>query len=477
VFKDGLSGPDAGYDYGTHFLFQGHETGSPGYVTRINLDADAAHRITLMSTQTDAGVNLKTIDGSFWDPFAEKLLYTTESGSTSSVYQATADFPSHVVDISNVIGRGGFEGVQADDRGNLYIAEDVGGKTSALTGLPADNTSANSFTKQPNSFIYRFVPTDPSDLSKGGKVQALQVLVGGQPVKFTKPASASQADVATAANTDISGSNSGGYVALHTYGTSYATKWITIATTDSTTALPGADDNALAKSAGATPFKRPENGVFRPGSKFKEFYFDETGDTDERTCAGRVLPPATVTTPCVSPDQTGGYGSIFELVQSPKSDDGTISVLYNGDPVHAGFDNTAFLSKDQIVFVEDAGDTLHAQRNALDSAWLFDVDADYAHGAQPTRIIAEGRDASATIDSGLSGSSGFVNEGDNEITGFIVSDGDASVNGLLGAADPKPFKPNGRWRVFWTQQHGDNNTWEMIAAPAGDPGPPGTHDH
>ena len=42
----GLSGPDDGYDYGTQFLFQGHETGSPGYITRINLDADAAHRIT-----------------------------------------------------------------------------------------------------------------------------------------------------------------------------------------------------------------------------------------------------------------------------------------------------------------------------------------------------------------------------------------------------------------------------------------------
>jgi hypothetical protein len=29
-----------------------------------------------------------------------------------------------------------------------------------------------------------------------------------------------------------------------------------------------------------TPFKRPENGQFRPGSHFKQFFFDETGDTD-----------------------------------------------------------------------------------------------------------------------------------------------------------------------------------------------------
>ena len=213
-------------------------------------------------------------------------------------------------------------------------------------------------------------------------MQVLQVLVNGQPLRFTSPAPPGDAAAAAAAaNTDISGTNSSGYVALHTYGTTYATKWIPISPSPTTpsTQLPGADDNALAKAGAGTPFKRPKNGVFRPGSKFKEFYFSETGDTDERTCAGGVLPPDTgITTPCVSPNQTGGYGSIFKLVQSPKSNDGTISVLYNGNSVHAGFDNTAFLSKDQIVFVEDAGDTLHTQRNALDSAWLFDVDADYA---------------------------------------------------------------------------------------------------
>src|ERR1700741_1157824 len=39
-------GADPDYDYGTHFLFQGHELGVAGrsYITRINLDADSAHR-------------------------------------------------------------------------------------------------------------------------------------------------------------------------------------------------------------------------------------------------------------------------------------------------------------------------------------------------------------------------------------------------------------------------------------------------
>src|SRR5262249_4100020 len=43
-------GADPNYDYGTHFLFQGHENGVSGYFTRINLDADGKHRVTLMAT-------------------------------------------------------------------------------------------------------------------------------------------------------------------------------------------------------------------------------------------------------------------------------------------------------------------------------------------------------------------------------------------------------------------------------------------
>src|SRR5919107_4343127 len=58
------TGPDASYDYGTHFLFQGHEAGAPGYVTRVNLDADAAHRVTLMATRGVSGDPLPTFDGS-----------------------------------------------------------------------------------------------------------------------------------------------------------------------------------------------------------------------------------------------------------------------------------------------------------------------------------------------------------------------------------------------------------------------------
>ena len=70
---------------------------------------------------------------------------------------------------------------------------------------------------------------------------------------------------------------------------------------------------------------------------------------------------------------------------------------------------------------------------------------------------------------------GFQNDGDNEITGIHVSDGDAGIGGLLGAKIPRPFRDG--WRVFYTQQHGDNVTYEIVRAPrAGDEARHGDRD-
>ena len=79
---------------------------------------------------------------------------------------------------------------------------------------------------------------------------------------------------------------------------------------------------------------------------------------------------------------------------------------------------------------------------------------------EPIRFLAEGRDVSATIDSALLDSSGFQNDGDNEITGIHVSDGDPTPHGVPGTKVPEPFRDG--WRVFYTQQHGDNVVWELL---------------
>jgi hypothetical protein len=399
---------------GKHYLYQGHESGARGSVTRINLDeTDPAKRVTLISDQDADGNAYPTIDGITWDPFTHQLLLTAESKAPNGgVLAVTLDASGDPVDGKaqrlDALGSGGYEGVQNDKDGNVWLVEDIGG-SSAGGG------------KVPNSFVYRFVPTDKADLTAGGTLQALQIKrKDGTPVT----ASQLQANPADAFITD-----------LHHRGTSFATAWVDVHSG------PGAfDATAAAKAASATPLKRPENGVFRPGTAFKEFYFTETGDTSLNS----TLP--------------GRFGGVFRIKQSsPSANTGKIGIVAVGDAHHSGFDNIAFASRDDVLVVEDAGDGMHTQRNELDSGWLYDVTGEGRQAPRGVRWLAEGRDASALFDS-VGGPS--YNDGDNEITGIHVSDGDPTVAGILGAKVPDVHRS--AWRTFWTQQHGDNVTWEVI---------------
>jgi hypothetical protein len=442
VFKDGLKGADPGYNYGTHFVFQGHETAATvngakqSYITRVNLDADAQHRVTLLATQDTTGQPIAPIDGSTWDPWAKRLLFTTES-ATAPTYAATPGFPSTVEDVSGALGRGGYEGIQNDSDGNIWIVEDIGGS----------NKPNAVVSKFPNSFLYRYVPQTKGDLHNG-KLQVLQVLnQSGTPIT-----QGSQSAV-----------NAPDQVLLHTYGHSLETRWITI----HDTSVDGHDPfnaNTLAKTKNGTPFKRPENGLFRPGSGFTQFFFDETGDTNATaTENGDKLTGA---------GGSGGWGGIQKLTQSgPSANTGRLTLFYAGNENVTGLDNVAFLSASKVTFVEDAGDTLHQQRSddtranvpgvnaGFDAGWVFDVNTNYADaGKKPIRWLAQGRDALAAIDSANGGFG--KNEGDNEITGAHVSDGDTAANGILGAKVPQLFRAG--WRWFYTQQHGDNFLFEVV---------------
>jgi len=414
----GLKGADPDYDYGTHFLFQGHEGGPAGLMTRVNLDADYAHRVTLIGKTGQAS----SVDGSTWNPFARHLLFTGESpDATGGLWQASPN-PGGPVEKITAVGSGGFEGVQTAKDGSIWLVADIGGTKG----------TANPHSRQPNSFIYRFLPENRHDLTAGGKLQALQVSRNGVPIVFH----AGQADA------DITSADT---LALRT-GASFPTKWVTVhdTATDGTAFF---DANAAAKAANATPFKRPENGVFKPDGKFRDFYFTETGDTDLRSEVGQA---------------GGAFGGIFHVRMDKKSSTkGHIELFYLADSAHGGLDNIQFLTKRTLVAVQDFGDTAHTQTGVLDSAFAFDTSG---HAPNPRRLIGEGRDASATIDSGFldAGVPGYQNEGDNEITGFHVSNGDPGVRGLLGARAPKPFHDG--WRVFWTQQHGDNTTFEIVPA-------------
>ena len=341
-----------------------------------------------MISDTDvAGNAYPTIDGITWDPFTRQLLLTAESSAPKGgVFAVSLDASGDPVDGGRAtrlaaLGSGGFEGIQNDAAGNVWMLEDIGG-------------AGASGGKVPNSFVYRFVPNDKSDLTRGGTLQALQIR---------------RADGTPATTSQLQSNPSDPFIgALHTYGSSFATAWVTIHT-GTTEAF---DATAAAKAANATPLKRPENGVFRPGTGFKEFYFTETGDTSTSS----TLP--------------GAYGGVFRISQaSSTSDTGRISIAAVGDREHTGFDNISFATKDDLLVVEDAGDGLHTQRNALDSGYVFNLgdsreeEGAYAAGRgrapRPVRFLAEGRDASATFDA-MGGPA--HNDGDNALTTLWVDD-------------------------------------------------------
>jgi hypothetical protein len=219
-------------------------------------------------------------------------------------------------------------------------------------------------------------------------------------------------------------------------------RWVTVHDTakDGTESF---DANALAKAKGASPFKRPENGVFQPGWGFSSFFFDETGDTNAD--AGKVPELAA----------RGAWGSIFRLDFDCTGDEGILSLFFLGDAEHNSFDNITFADPFTVLVAEDRGDGLHKQLDTLDSVWAFDAFGD----PHPRRFMALGRDAASLVDVGFleANTPGYQNEGDNEPTGLHVSDGSASVRHLQGS----PLDPF-RTRWFVTQQHGLNQVFEIV---------------
>ena len=425
-------GPEAGYDYGRHFLFQGHEnSGDLAYITRINLDvASPDHHITLLTpVGADGKTHFNSIDGSTFDPFSKTLLFSQEAGASGGIIELSPDFGSPARTLYGIMGHGGYEGIHPDDQGNIFIVEDSGGTS---VGIDPNDATSPKVAKLPNSYVYRFVPVNPANLSAGGVLQALQVRVDGAPVTFvpidtTNPSG----DVFSATQ-----------LKLHTVGQSWPTTWVKVHDT-ATDGFAEFNANALARAAGATPFKRPENGQFQPGSGFRTFFFDVTGDTDAR--AGAV--PALAA--------RGAWGGIFRLTLDHIRTTGMLSLVFLGDADHAAFDNLTFASRNVLLATEDRGDSLHRQLNKLDSIWAFDTTGH----ASPQRLLALGRDKASEIDVALGEAStpGFQNEGDNEPTGLHVSDGAAGITGLVGRREPSDDS-----LIFFTQQHGENNVYIVI---------------
>jgi len=257
-------------------------------------------------------------------------------------------------------------------------------------------------------------------------LQALQVSINGSPVVFVPVDDQNP-------NGDTRSENQ---LLLHTVGASWPVQWVTIHDTEVDGTDPF-DANALAKAAGATPFKRPENGQFQPGSHFQTFFFDITGDTDNTAGTDPVLAAR------------GAWGGIFRVDLDRSRETGHISLVVLGDADHAAFDNITFVDdKDTVLVAEDRGDTLHDQLNKLDSIWAYSLNTQHPEKSIVARFVALGQDSLA----------GVPGEEDNEPTGLHMSEGDSTIQGLIGT---KVFKKD-RARLFFTQQHGENNLFEVF---------------
>ena len=304
----------------THFLFQGHESGSPGYITRINLDADAAHRVTVLATKDDDRRRDRDIDGSTWDPWAQRLLFTTENANAPT-YSATPGYPS--------TGR-------RTSPARSAAAATRASRTTRTGTSGSSRTSAARTSRARRRRSRTASSTATSRRSRGdlanGKLQVLQVL------------NASSEPITQASQTPL---NSPDQVALHTYGSVLQHASGSRSTTRPSDGNAPFNANRSRRPTNGTPFKRPENGALpaRTGSS-REFFFDETGDTERDQPRERLLRRLDV-----------GLQADADRTRRPNT--GKLTLFYKGDQAHAGFDNVAFLSKNLITFVEDAGDRLH----------------------------------------------------------------------------------------------------------------------
>ena len=415
-FDGKIRGPVPHYDYGHHFLIQGHEMGADfAYVTRVNLDvADPAHRVTLLTPVGGDGLtHLNSIDGSAYYPFTNSLLFTQEKGGArGGVVEVSMHWPSSLTTHYGSMGVCSYEGIHPDADGRVYIVEDASGMS--VSNDPNNIDGDQKVAKQPGGYIYRFTPYSKTNLGKG-KLEALQVSVDGEPLIFS----------GTSEKHAFADVWSQKQVELHS-GASFPAKWILIHDT-ATDGVASFDCNVAARHAGATPFKRPENGTFRPDGTFRNFVFATTGDTNN--LSGSVPGLA----------QRGAWGALFQLSLDENRQGGTINVIALGDSTHNSFDNVTWGDSNTILTTEDRGDTLHDQLDTLDSVWAYPLDA----MASPLRVVALGRDKSARPDK----------KEDNEPTGMFVSNGTdqyGTVANMVGA------------RGFVTKQHGDNTIYELV---------------
>ena len=179
-----------------------------------------------------------------------------------------------------------------------------------------------------------------------------------------------------------------------------------------------------------TPFKRPENGLFRPGTRLPR-----------RSSSTRPATPTTAPRPAATTAASAPSRSSTQ--HGPSADRGTLRLVYQGDQDTRQPRQRAFLARDKVRVRRGRGRRAArpAQRAGLRLRRSTPTSTTRA-GAQPVRFLAEGRDALGDdrLRPRRAEDTGFQNEGDNEITGIHVSDGDPTAGGTARRQGPDALR-------------------------------------
>ena len=458
---DGLSGPDRELRLRRALPLQGSRERRPGRPSRSapagrpsmaahahasTSTPTAPHSVTLLATQTDARApsaedrrlraGIRSPEAALHD--GDRLRDTSLRASRRSLRlrsirrRRTSRLRSGTS--PNVIGRAGFEGVQNDDEGQPLPRR---GRRRGQR-----QRRANARTKQPNSFFYRFKPKRPREPAGRRDAPGASGDRRREPAQgFTQPASSSRRGRPPPRRTLTSPAPTRrGYVALHQYGTTLPTKWIDISTTTLV--------NAVSPAPTTTRSPRPRA---RPRSSGPRTSRSAPLAASGRSASTRPATPTTAPAPAAARAESQParvhdaerHGRLHDGLQADPVAERATRARFRCSTAAtrrtAGFDNVAFLSQDQIAFVEDAGDTLHApaQRARLRATVLGRRPGLLARcpaGSLPRRGPRRGGDDRL----GPLGLGGFQNDGDNEITGLYVSDGDTEqAAGCSARSSPK----------------------------------------
>ena len=384
---------------------------SPGYITRINLDADGAHRVTLLAT---ADSTRRSAAGRS----------TARPGIRSR--SACCSRTENGAERRRLAGDAGRSRRSVEDISGVARPRRLRGHPERLERQPLDRRGrrrrrrarCNTIARQPNSFVYRFLPNDPRDLDRRQAAGA-----AGDLAAHARPA-------------DRVPRRTGRR--RHPLGRRRR---------------PAHLRQGVHRRAGSrSTTRRRRHGAVRRQRAGEDAARRRRSSGPRTASSGpaRTSPSSSSTRPATRTPRTRGRLALRRLRRHPQADavhapaatPASCRSSTCGDVVHTGLDNIAFwddeprsCSSRTPATACTPSATRSTRPGSSTCGRLLEPGDQPARGC--SRRVATRRPRSTPRLGGRR--HGFQNEGDNEITGFHVSDGDPTTRGILGAKLPQPL--------------------------------------